>query len=145
MAFETLAQHVAALGGLKPVGTTTPIDGAMQADLERTIGAPLPSALSWWLAKYGGGVMFVKPVVYRVDVVLGWFMELDEIRQLLDAYSESLAPRRLPVINDGSDNLIVVDTDGSVWEHIHDAPPDDNSTRIADSFEAFILSLRIGD
>lgn len=152
MAFEQLEQHVIDLGGVKRRDgeALRPLDDAQQRELAALIDAPLPAALRWWWSRFGGGLDFVEPIAYRhprskEDIEVGWFLEAAEVRQALDDYSGSLAPHRIPIINDGGDNLIVVDTDGSVYDHIHDAPLDRNTYRIADSFEQFVLSLHLGD
>lgn len=140
--FETIARQVALLGG---VSAGTRFLAAQLEDIETAAGAPIPPSLRWWWMTVGGGNQFLAPVVYddprtRVEVVLAWF--LDAAGVVAAIVDDPIVPRRFPFHADEMDNLIVVDRDGSVWEHLHDAPLDRRSERIAASFETFVLSLR---
>ena len=146
MAFEHLAQHVAALGDIQP---GSPFGPEQQRALEARVGVPIPEALAWFWSTYGLGAKLEAPIVYfepraKEDVVLGWLLTPAELDDALES-AESLAPRRIPIADDGASNLYVVDADGSVHMHLHDAPLDRNSYRIADSFEQFVLSWRRGE
>ena len=152
MAFALLEQHVASLGGIAGLDSRAPqlLEHAQLDELSALLGAPLPASIRWWWSRFGCDIDFVQPVVYpdpyaNEDTLLGWFLSAEEVRKTLDDYHGSLAPHRVPIINDGGDNFVVVDSDGSVYEHIHDAPLDRNTYRIADSFEQFVLSWRRGD
>jgi SMI1/KNR4 family protein SUKH-1 len=152
MAFEQLEQHVVALGGVTPGEgrVLRPFDEDQQDEIANLIDAPVPVSLRWWWSRFGGSIKFANPVVYidprtQEDILLGWFLGADEVKQALDDYSSALQPHRVPILDDGGGNLLVVDTDGLVYEHAHDAPLDDNEYRIADSFEEFLLSLRLGE
>lgn len=152
MPFENLERHVTELGGLKSNngGLLRPFDDAQLREVSALVGKPLPAALRWWWSRYGGAMEFVEPVVYtdpleHVEMRLGWFLDADQLRKTFDDFASAMHPNRVPVIEDDFGNLIVVDSDGSVYEHIHDAPLDRNENRIANSFEAFVRMLRKGD
>lgn len=151
MSFAQLEQHVTDLGGLTagPGRSIQPFDEARLGEIEALIGAPIDPGLRWWWSRFGGGVRFARPVVYidptaQDEVVLGWFLDGDEVVQALDDYAPALHAHRVPILDDGGGNLLVVDPDGSVWDHIHDAALDRNSHRIAASFDSFVRSLRTG-
>lgn len=151
MSFENLARHVEKLGGIKPVGDErVTFPEATQRALAKTLGAPLPPALKWFWATFGGGVELAEPIVYfdpkaKEDTLLGWFLSPGEIEEALSDAAGALAAHRLPIGNDGGDNLLVIDKDGAVWQHLHDAPSNRNSYRVAESFEQFLLSLKRGE
>lgn len=145
MKFASLEGHVASLGRVD----ATPITDEVLRDLASLVHAPVPRALAWWWQHVGAGAQFAEPTVYfdpkaGEDVLLGRLLSVDEVRQAIDDYEESLAPHRFPIANDGGDNLLLVDRDGSVHQHLHDALLDRNTYPIADSFESFVLSLRRG-
>jgi len=152
MAFETLSQHVSSLGGLRR-SDRKPIEGLdddQLAEVSELLDAPLPPAWKWWLSTYGVGIKFTEPVVYddaaaKTDVMIGYFMTIDEMRETIDDLEGSLATHRLPFNDDASGNYLVIDSKGAVSWHIHDAPTDRNVKRVADSFEKFLLMLRRGD
>jgi hypothetical protein len=117
MAFDTLRQHAQALGGLKKLDgkKLEPIDDAAQRTVSSLIGAPLPAALRWWFSTYGGGIKFAEPVVYvdpreQVDVVLGHFLDTEEIRRTLDDFEGAMAPHRIPIHDDELGNFLAFDT-----------------------------------
>lgn len=150
MAFDDLAARIHDLGGIKPVGEgPAAFPEARLRALERQLGGAVPPALTWFWTAYGGGVEFVAPIVYvdpraNEPTLLGWFLTPDEIVEALSETEGALAVERIPFINDGGDNLLVIDRDGGVWEHVHDAPTDRNAYRVADSFEAFVRALELG-
>jgi len=71
-------------------------------------------------------------------------LDVDEIKEHLDDFEGTLGPRRLPFNDDSSGNFLVVDSDGAVYYHLHDAYLERNEPRIADSFEQFVLMLQRG-
>ena len=152
MAFEALKQQVKALGGLRSTGRKG-LRGLDEEELRQVaglIGGELPPAWKWWLSTFGDGVKFVEPVVYddvkaKTDVLIGYFMTVDEMRQTIDDLEGSLAARRIPFIDDASGDYLVMDLEGAVAWHLHDRPRDRNSEHVAGSFEAFIRMLRRGD
>jgi hypothetical protein len=151
MAFEQLEQHINGLGPLDKQGGGVPksLSDAELSVLSQLLGAPLPPSLRWWFAKYGTGVDFVEPIVYTdpeegEEVLLGHFIEADEIRQTIEDFEGAMAKQRLPINDDGFGNFIVIDPGGAVSKHYHDAPPDKAERRLADSFENFLLMLRRG-
>lgn len=152
MTFEALAQHVESLGGVRG-SDGRPVKGLDEAELAEVaelMGAPLPAAWKWWLSTYGAGIKFVEPVAYddvsaQTDVMIGYFMTIDEMRDVVDAFEDSLARQRLPFIDDASGNYLVIASSGAVSWHIHDAPTDRNSEPVAASFEELLLMLRRGD
>ena len=149
---DDLASHVMSLGGLvtDEGPSFEPFDDKKLIEIEHVVEAPIPPVLRWWWSTFGGAVKFAEPAVYRSrsgteDIVLGWFLDAPEVLDTLDDYSGALHPHRFPILDDGGGNLLVVDRDGSVWAHIHDALLDRNTYRVADSLEQFILSLRRGE
>lgn len=152
MTFEALVQHVETLGGVRGSDgkPAKGLDEAQLAQVAELMEAPLPAAWTWWLSTYGAGIKFVEPVVYddataQIDVLIGNFMTIDEMREVVDDLEDSLARQRLPFNDDASGNYLVIASSGAVSWHIHDAPTDRNSEPVAASFEAFLLMLRRGD
>jgi len=152
VSFEKLAQHVASLGGVRCSDgkRIQALDADQLVEVSALIDGPLPAAWEWWLATYGVGIKFAEPVVYydvaaQTDVMIGHFMTIDEMHQTIDDLEYSLAPRHLPFNDDASGNYLVIDREGRVSWHIHDAPTDQNAKPVADSFATFVLMLRRGD
>jgi hypothetical protein len=152
MAFEQLEKHVAALGGVKRVDgrAPVPLTSAELKTMSDLLGAPLPDPLRWWFSTYGAGVKFVEPVVFTApgddeEALLGHFIGVDEIRQTLEDFEDAMPALRLPINDDASGNVLVVDERGAVYEHIHDAPRDRNERCVASSFDKFVLMLRGGE
>ncbi|HTL37831.1 MAG TPA: SMI1/KNR4 family protein [Kofleriaceae bacterium] len=152
MVFEVLAAHVESLGGVRSLDAKS-LKGLDEDELARVselLGAALPAAWKWWLSTYGVGIEFAEPVVYddviaRTDVMIGWFMTIDEMRETVADVEDSLAAHRLPFNDDASGNYLLIDSDGAVSWYIHDALTDRNTKRVAPSFEDFLLMLRRGE
>ena len=125
------------------------LDDEQLATVAGLVDAPLTPAWSWWLSNYGVGIRFAEPVLYddvaaNTDVMIGYFMTIDEMRETIDDLEDSLPAHCLPFNDDASGNYLVIDSKGAVSWHIHDAPTDRNAKRVADSFEQFLLMLRRG-
>ncbi len=149
MAFEKLAQHVTALGGLRKTERKGLDDDELE-EVAELLGAPVPAPWKWWLSTYGDATKFAEPVVYddpetKAEVMIGYFMSIDEMREAIDDLEDSLAPQRVPFNDDASGNYLVIDSKGAVSWHIHDKPRDRNTKRVADSFDKFLLMLRRGE
>lgn len=147
-----LQKQVRDLGGVTTLDGSAmrPLESTAQKAIESKAGMKLPTSLHWWFATYGAGIKFDEPVVYTdpvesVDALVGDFIDADEIVKTIDAFEGSMAPNRIPINDDGFGNFIVVDPDGVVYKHFHDAPLGEAERRLAPSFEQFILMLRRGD
>lgn len=154
MAFEHVEQHLIDLG-ISPRGTVfQPIPEEVQREIESATDGTYPPVLRWLFSRFGGfrlkgGASYFDPT-YQDDVMLGWFLDAEELTHTFKFYREVLPPDVVPVANDGGDNFLCVGVgpanNGVVYFHVHDrgrgedggpAPLD----RISDSLEEFLLSL----
>jgi hypothetical protein len=147
-----LQKHVRDLGGLTSLDGSAlrPLESGAQRAIETKARMQIPALLHWWFTTYGAGIKFAEPVVYTDPVegdeaLVGHFIDAEEVVQTIDDFEGSMAAYRIPINDDGFGNFIVVDRDGVVYKHFHDAPLGEAERRLAPSFEQFILMLRRGD
>ncbi len=131
-----------------------PIPEEIQRSIESSAGGTFPLVLTWFFSRLGGchfkdGVLYFDPG-YQQDVMLGWFLDAEELSHAFDFYREVLPSDVIPVADDGGGNFLCVGVgpanNGVVYFHVHDAGRGEDGgpaplDRISDSLEQFLLSL----
>jgi hypothetical protein len=150
VAFEEIEKHLVDLG-VEPLGGGghVPVGDEVWGEVAPQGGAHVPEVLRRLFARFGGfrfpeGALYHDPR-YGGDVMVGWFLDGQEMLEAFEDTRDALPENVVPVSNDGGDNHLAVgvgpDNSGVVYFHVHDAPAGSNLYVVDDSVEHFLASL----
>jgi len=148
MAFEALQAHLESLG-IEPLGDAfEPIPAEVWQPIEAAAGGHFPPVVRWLFERYGG-FTFEVGAVYDTprhrENLFGLFVSAAELAEAFDATRDSMPDSLVPLVDDGGGNYLSVDLEtGAIAFWVHDAPLDRNVEPVAESAEAFFMSLYKG-